>query len=94
MMKNPLNQMIGSQMPNRPFHANAPVLKKNRSWSGMIAIAIPVYYLARPSPPTPPYNWFPYAALGVIVVSVIYAVWLTRRDPNLGDRVGSIVADE
>jgi amino acid transporter len=61
---------------------------------GMIAIGIPVYYLARPSPPTPPYNWFPWVAAGIIVVSVIYAVWLTRRDPRLGDRVGSIVADE
>jgi len=31
---------------------------------------------------------------GVVVVSVIYAAVLTRRDPALGDRVGSIVADE
>jgi amino acid transporter len=61
---------------------------------GMIAIGIPVYYLANPQPATAPYDWFPYAALGVIVVSVLYAIWLTRRDPNLGDRVGSIVADE
>ena len=29
-----------------------------------------------------------------IVVSVIYAVFLTRRDPGVTDRVGSIVADE
>ena len=35
-----------------------------------------------------------YAALGVIVVSVIYSVWLVRRDPGIGDRVGSIIADE
>jgi hypothetical protein len=28
------------------------------------------------------------------VVSVGYAFWLSRRDPGLGDRVGSIVADE
>jgi hypothetical protein len=27
-------------------------------------------------------------------VSVAYCVWLSRRDPGLGDRVGSIVADE
>ena len=44
--------------------------------------------------PSQPYNWFPYAALGVLVVSIIYAMWLVRRDPALGDRVGSIVADE
>jgi hypothetical protein len=28
------------------------------------------------------------------VISVIYAFILNRRDPQLGDRVGSIVADE
>ena len=33
-------------------------------------------------------------ALGIAIVSVIYAPVLTRRDPALGDRVGSIVADE
>jgi amino acid transporter len=67
-------------------HAVLPVL-------GMIAIAVPVYYLVKPGQ-SAPYDWFPYAALGVIVVSVGYAVWLSRRDPGLGDRVGSIVADE
>jgi amino acid transporter len=60
---------------------------------GMIAIAIPVYYLCKPPQPQP-YDWFPYAALGVVVVSVIYAFVLNRSDPTLGDRVGSIVADE
>src|SRR5579859_6996184 len=67
-------------------HAVLPVL-------GLIAIGVPVYYLVKPGQPAP-YDWFPYAALGVIVVSVIYAAWLSRRDPGLGDRVGSIVADE
>ena len=60
---------------------------------GMIAIAIPVYYLCKPPQPAP-YDWFPYAGAGVIVVSVLYAFVLTRRDPGIGDRVGSIVADE
>jgi amino acid transporter len=60
---------------------------------GMVAIAVPVYYLCKPGQPTP-YNWFPYAALGVLVVSIIYAMLLVRRDPGLADRVGSIVADE
>jgi amino acid transporter len=67
-------------------HAVLPVL-------GMAAIAVPVYYLCKPGQPNP-YNWFPYAALGIAVISVIYAVVLTRRDPGLGDRVGSIIADE
>jgi amino acid transporter len=60
---------------------------------GMIAIAVPVYYLTKPGQ-SQPYNWFPYAALVIVVVSVIYAYLMNRRDPGLGDRVGSIVADE
>ncbi len=60
---------------------------------GMIAIGVPVYYLVKPGQPSP-YDWFPYAALGVVVISVVYAFFLNRRDPGLGDRVGSIVADE
>ncbi|HTR95870.1 MAG TPA: APC family permease [Trebonia sp.] len=67
-------------------HAVLPIL-------GMIAIGVPVYYLVKPGQPTP-YDWFPYAALGVVVVSVLYAFFLSRRDPGLGERVGSIVADE
>jgi amino acid transporter len=67
-------------------HAVLPVL-------GMIAIGVPVYYLCKPGQ-APPFDWFPYAALGVIVVAVIYGYWLNRRDPALAGRVGSIVADE
>jgi amino acid transporter len=67
-------------------HVILPVL-------GMIAIAIPVYYLVKPGQEQP-FNWFPYAALGVVVVSVIYAYILNSRDPGLADRVGSIIADE
>ncbi len=60
---------------------------------GMVAIAVPVYYLTKPGQ-LAPYDWFPYAALATIVVAVIYAVALRRRDPSVGERVGSIVADE
>src|SRR5579859_3764539 len=67
-------------------HIALPVL-------GMIAIAVPVYYLVKPGQ-SQPYNWFPYAALGVLIVSVLYSMWLVRRDPGLGERVGSIIADE
>ncbi len=67
-------------------HVILPVL-------GMAAIAVPVYYLCKPGQPDP-YNWFPYAALGVLIASILYSIWLVRRDPGLGDRVGSIVADE
>jgi amino acid transporter len=70
-----------------PFkHVVLPVL-------GMAAIAVPVYYLCKPGQ-DPPYSWFPYAALAIVVVSIAYAAVLNRRDPSLGDRVGSIIADE
>jgi amino acid transporter len=67
-------------------HAVLPVL-------GMIAIAVPMYYLCKPGQPAP-YNWYPYLALAIIVLSVIYGYLLNSRDRSLGDRVGSIVADE
>jgi len=60
---------------------------------GMIAIAVPVYYLTKPGQEQP-YSWFPYAALAIVVISVIYAYVMNRRDPGLGERAGSIVADE
>lgn len=67
-------------------HVALPVL-------GMVAVGVPMYYLVKPGQPAP-LDWFPYAALGVIVVSAGYAIAASRRDPGLGDRVGSIVADE
>jgi amino acid transporter len=60
---------------------------------GMIAIVVPVYYLVKPGQMAP-YDWFPYAALIIVVIAAVYAVILNQRDPSLGDRVGSIVADE
>jgi hypothetical protein len=59
----------------------------------MISVAVPVYYLVKPGQAAP-LDWFPYAALAIVVVSVLYSLWLVRRDPGVADRVGSIVADE
>jgi amino acid transporter len=59
---------------------------------GAVAIIVPLYYLAKPGQ-SAPYNWFPYLALAILVAAAAYAVFLTRRDPSLGERVGSIVAD-
>lgn len=66
-------------------HAALPVL-------GVIALLVPLYYLCKPGQPAP-YDWFPYAALAVVVVAVVSGFLLTRRDPTLGDRVGAILAD-
>ena len=60
---------------------------------GLAAIAVPVYYLTKPGQ-SQPYNWFPYAALAIVIIAVAYSIFLSRRDPGLGDRVGSIIADE
>ena len=67
-------------------HVILPVL-------GMVAIAVPVYYLSKPGQ-SQPYDWFPWAALAIVVVSAVYAYILSRRDPGLGERAGSIIADE
>jgi amino acid transporter len=67
-------------------HVVLPVL-------GAASIIVPLYYLAKPGQPTP-YDWFPYAALTVVVLATIYALALNRRDPDLAGRVGAIVADE
>jgi amino acid transporter len=60
---------------------------------GVVVVAIPIYYLFKPGQPDP-YNWFPWVGLGLIAVSIAYSMWLVSRDPGLGDRVGSIIADE
>jgi amino acid transporter len=60
---------------------------------GLLLIAVPMYYLAKPGQPTP-YDWFPWAALAFIVLAAVWATVLVSKDPGLGDRVGSIVADE
>jgi amino acid transporter len=67
-------------------HALLPLL-------GAALIVVPLYYLAKPGQAAP-YSWYPYVALVILVGSVAYAVYLTRKDPTIADRVGSIVADE
>ncbi len=59
---------------------------------GVLAIGFPLWGLVEPGQPAP-FNYFPWIALGVIAVALVYAFILNRRDPTLGDRVGSIVAD-
>ena len=59
---------------------------------GAVAILGPLGYLAKPGQPAP-YDWFPWLALALVIAAVGYATVLTRRDPELGDRVGSVVAD-
>ena len=67
-------------------HVILPVL-------GMVAIAVPVYYLCKPGQAAP-YNWFPYAALAIVVRRGGLRLHPQPPRPRLGDRAGSIVADE
>jgi amino acid transporter len=60
---------------------------------GLVTIGVPLYYLTKSGQPTP-YDWFPWAALIFLVAAIVYAVALVSRDPGIGERVGSIVADE
>ncbi|MET8953786.1 APC family permease [Streptomyces sp. NPDC004393] len=59
---------------------------------GAVAIVVPLYYLSKPGQPAP-YSWFPYAAAATVLLALGYATLLVHRDPSLGDRVGSVVAD-
>lgn len=67
-------------------HGVLPVL-------GGLLILVPLYYLTKPGQPNP-YDWYPYAALGVLAVAIVYSFVLVKRDPGIADRVGSIIADE
>ncbi len=59
---------------------------------GVLAIGFPLWALVQPGQ-NAPFNLFPWISLGIIVLALIYAVILSRRDPTLGERVGSIIAD-
>jgi amino acid transporter len=59
---------------------------------GVLAIGFPLWGLVQPGQAAP-FNLFPWIALAAVIVALVYAVILSRRDPTLGDRVGSIVAD-
>ena len=60
---------------------------------GAALIAFPIYELVKPGQAYP-YDWFPYIALAVIAIAVVYALALNARDKTLADRVGSLVADD
>jgi hypothetical protein len=59
---------------------------------GAVAIGYPLYELVKPGQP-PPYNSYVWIALGIVVVALIWGAIVYSRDPKLGERVGSIVAD-
>lgn len=67
-------------------HALIPIL-------GTILMLFPLWGLIQPGQPYP-YNIYPWAALGVLVLSIIYGITLAKRDPDLVQKIGAYVADE
>ena len=59
---------------------------------GAVAIGYPLYELIKPGQPAP-FNSYVWIAGGVLLAALLYGAFVYRRDPGLGGRVGSIVAD-
>lgn len=59
---------------------------------GVFAIGFPLWALVEPGQSVP-FSYFPWIALGIVVLAVIYATILNLRKPGLGNRIGSILAD-
>ena len=59
---------------------------------GAAAIGYPLYELVKPGQPAP-FNSYVWIALGIVVVALVWGAFVYSRDPGLGERVGSIVAD-
>jgi amino acid transporter len=60
--------------------------------AGAVAIGYPLYELVKPGQPAP-FNAYVWIALGIVAVALVWAGIVYSRDPKLGERVGSIVAD-
>lgn len=60
---------------------------------GTVLMLFPLWGLVQPGQPSP-FNIFPWTALGLLVLSLIYGAVLARRAPDLVRRIGSYVADE
>lgn len=67
-------------------HLIVPVL-------GTAFMLFPLWGLVQPGQPYP-FSLYPYLALGLFVLSLVYGAILAKRDPDLVQRIGSYVADE
>ncbi|WP_097462175.1 APC family permease [Mangrovitalea sediminis] len=67
-------------------HAVLPVL-------GALAMIMPIWGLVSPGQPYP-FNIYPYIAIAVLVVAFLYARSVVKKDPQMGQRIGSVIADE
>jgi amino acid transporter len=60
---------------------------------GTLVMLFPLWGLVQPGQPWP-FNVFPWIALGVLVLSIIYGVVIARLSPGLAHRIGAYVADQ
>jgi amino acid transporter len=61
--------------------------------AGTLVMLFPLWGLIQPGQPWP-YNLFPWAAFGVLALSVVYGLVIARRSPGLAARIGAYVADQ
>jgi hypothetical protein len=60
---------------------------------GTLVIIFPLWGLVEPGQSWP-FNIFPWVALAVLVLALIYGLIIARLSPELAHRTGSYVADE
>jgi hypothetical protein len=53
----------------------------------------PLWGLIQPGQPWP-FNVFPWIALGVLTLSIVYGFVIARSSPELARRIGAYVADQ
>jgi amino acid transporter len=61
--------------------------------AGTLVMLFPLWGLIQPGQAWP-FNLFPWIALGVLVLSVIYGIVIARLSPGLAHRIGAYVADQ
>ncbi len=61
--------------------------------SGTVLMLFPLWGLIQPDQPWP-YNVFPWIALGVLALSIVYGLIVARLSPGLAGRIGAYVADQ
>jgi hypothetical protein len=60
---------------------------------GTVIMLFPLWGLLQPDQPWP-YNVFPWIALGVLALSVVYGLIIARLSPGLAGRIGAYVAHQ
>jgi hypothetical protein len=60
--------------------------------AGTLIMLLPLWGLIQPGQPWP-FNVFPWIALGVLALAILYGVVIARLSPGLARRIGANVAD-